>query len=225
MAAKPAALNVVKDRLEDIGLAPFMLNLHDKAMRPAAVRRQLRSRWMPRRKRIALDSRWLYNEYGRSIAPLRRYPERLHARGKFGESAYSARDKLLASSADYILPVPGSFLTSTDPDVIARVRENFRSLADVGASAGTVSSNPWSLSTLLTSESGSELRDFLERQIPFIRTEFQSLGRMIQHGGSSPRWSHWTNSATSLNLRAISCHRSPLSMQPAAPKPHPPEPN
>ena len=41
MAAKPAALNVVKDRLEDIGLAPFMLNLHDKAMRPAAVRQQL----------------------------------------------------------------------------------------------------------------------------------------------------------------------------------------
>ena len=38
-----AALDVVKDRLDAVGLGAFSLDLHDKGARPNAVREQLRA--------------------------------------------------------------------------------------------------------------------------------------------------------------------------------------
>lgn len=42
LAEKRAALDVVRQRLDDVGLGPLSLDLHDKSSRPAAVREQIR---------------------------------------------------------------------------------------------------------------------------------------------------------------------------------------
>ncbi|WBM80908.1 DUF3320 domain-containing protein [Cryobacterium breve] len=47
VAEKRAALDVVKKRLESVGLGDFSLDLHDKAARPAAVRAQIKAALEP----------------------------------------------------------------------------------------------------------------------------------------------------------------------------------
>ncbi len=42
VAEKRAALDVVKKRLENVGLGELSLDIHDKAARPAAVRAQIK---------------------------------------------------------------------------------------------------------------------------------------------------------------------------------------
>jgi hypothetical protein len=161
IAEKPPALNVVKDRLTKVGLAPFILNLHDKSLRPAQVREQLlavlEAAVTPDREGYEAAQ----SDLNRSLPALQRYPLRVHNRGKFGESAYSARNKLLAASGQSMLPVPGSFLTAANPETKAQVTAALRETADTGTNAGTARENRWSLSELgaskLTPEASAQI--------------------------------------------------------------------
>ncbi|MBC7593528.1 MAG: DUF3320 domain-containing protein [Kineosporiaceae bacterium] len=166
IAEKAPALNVVKDRLEAVGLGPFILNLHDKGLRPAAVRQQL-SAVMDAA--VAPDREGLgaaQSDLNRSLPALQRYPERVHSLGKFNESAFSARNKLLAQSKIAELPIPSAFLTSADLGIKAEISRVLREVADVGANAGTSLDNPWSLATMaavdLTAEASARLTTALQ---------------------------------------------------------------
>lgn len=144
VAEKAGALGVVRDRLTAVGLGAFGLNLHDKGMRPADVRRQLTEALdaAAATDRIGFDA--AERDIDRAITPLQQYPQQLHAVGHLGESAYSARNKLLAVPTQAHLPVPAAFVASVDQETVERVRRAFREVREVAARAGEATANPWS---------------------------------------------------------------------------------
>ncbi|GAA4129628.1 DUF3320 domain-containing protein [Nocardioides fonticola] len=95
VAEKRAALDVVADRLASVGMAPFSLDLHDKASKPAVVRAHIKR---------AIEHAVQVDEQGHHAAAddlkasrriLARYAERLHEPNAAGLSFYSARTQLL----------------------------------------------------------------------------------------------------------------------------------
>jgi len=148
IAEKPAALNVVKERIDSIGLGNFCLDLHDKGMRPASVRQQLAN---------TLDYAVVPDKsaqeifeanHARTIAQLKRYPQRLHAIGQFGISAYEANDRLLVLTEAKSVPIDRAFMVQGSADAKRKATEVLREIDDIGLNAGTAATNPWSLSTL-----------------------------------------------------------------------------
>lgn len=149
VAEKPDALAVVRDRLEKVGLGAFGLNLHDKGMRAAEVRRQLSEALNATGLADRVGFEAAERNIGRAIPPLRRYVERLHTDGRLGESAYSARNKLLALGDGPALPVPPSFVSSVDRATLEAVRSALSEMLETGTSSGDASSNPWSFARVM----------------------------------------------------------------------------
>lgn len=122
VAEKRAALEVVQRRLEEVGLGPFALDLHDKGSRPAAVRAQIKAALQHR---VSSDSdglRAATETLESSRRTLSRYSQRLHEANGAGLSYYSARNRLLsAPESTPALTVPGS-LVSGDPTAVEAVR-------------------------------------------------------------------------------------------------------
>ena len=175
IAEKPAALGVVRDRLAKVGLGSFGLNLHSRGMRPAEVRQQLLEALdaVAHPDRIGFDA--AKSDLDRSIPPLLRYPERLHREGDLGESAYSARNKLLALTDGPALPVSLRFVNDASRESVASLQRALRDIADAGPSAGTASANPWSLSTLEPDNLTAELRDTLRTTVGQVSTYARRL--------------------------------------------------
>ncbi|QZY51764.1 DUF3320 domain-containing protein [Leucobacter tenebrionis] len=144
VAEKRAALDVVKQRLEAVGLGQLSLDLHDKGARPTAVRAQISA---------ALEAAFIVDEARlstnretnqSSASSLRRYAERLHKPNAFGLSLYSARDRLLASEDDTpSLPVPVAFIRRADKTVAERIRASLRSLPETADLAKPAPVHPW----------------------------------------------------------------------------------
>lgn len=170
VAEKPDALTVVRDRLAKIGLGTFGLNLHDKGMKPADVRQQISDALnvsaIPDRTGFDAASR----DIDRSIAPLQRYPQRLHSTGALGYSAYSARDELLALSVDSSLPVPAQFIATTNREAVDDVRVVLRDIRDAASNAGSARENPWSLARVGSLAFSAEQREPLIRLVTAARS-------------------------------------------------------
>ena len=131
VAEKRAALDVVKKRLDAVGLGHLSLDLHDKSARPAAVRNQIAE---------ALDLRLSYDidllRTQRQIAEssrrsLARYAERLHEINAAKQSLYSARSRELAADQDVTpLDVPQTLVASGSSESFEALAEVFRMLPD-----------------------------------------------------------------------------------------------
>lgn len=131
VAEKRAALDVVKKRLEAVGLSRLSLDLHDKSARPAAVRSQIAE---------ALDLRLSYDSdllrTQRQIAEssrrsLARYAERLHETNAAKQSLYSARSRELAADHDVTpLDVPKKLVATGSAESFEALSEVFRMLPD-----------------------------------------------------------------------------------------------
>lgn len=142
VAEKRAALEVVKDRLDAVGLGAFSLDLHDKGARPNAVREQLRAALdaTARPDRAALSAQREAAESSRGA--LSRYAQRVHEPNAAGLSLYSARSQLLASAADIPpLEVPASLVASGDH--IDQLRTILRGLPAVSDLARPAALHPW----------------------------------------------------------------------------------
>ena len=96
VAEKQAALGVVKERLEAVGLDPYCLDLHDKGSKPEAIKAQLRE---------ALDfapsapmDRWEKAQAAFEVAAaaMETYRARLHGPTRSGKSYFEAHDDLLS---------------------------------------------------------------------------------------------------------------------------------
>ena len=144
VAEKRAALEVVQRRLEEVGLGPFALDLHDKGSRPAAVRAQIKAALQHR---VSSDSDGLHaatETLESSRRTLSRYSQRLHETNGAGLSYYSARNRLLSAlESTRAMTVPGS-LVSGDPAVVEVVRRLFRQLPDVAEPARPTPNHSWS---------------------------------------------------------------------------------
>lgn len=96
VAEKQAALEVVKKRLDRIGLKPFTLDLHGRNQSVVEVRNQLRE---------SIEYRADYNErvWDARIAefrskhlPLAEYPARVHSRNVLGDSLWTTFETVLS---------------------------------------------------------------------------------------------------------------------------------
>ena len=97
VAEKRAALDVVKKRLESVGLGELSLDIHDKSARPAAVRAQIKHALELRLTHDAdlLKTKLQVAESSRHS--LARYADRLHEVNAVGQSLYTARSFELAA--------------------------------------------------------------------------------------------------------------------------------
>ncbi|PQM53358.1 DNA helicase [Mycolicibacter virginiensis] len=144
VAEKKAALDVVKKRLDAVGLGELSLNLHDKSARPAAVREQIKTAL---ELRVSADNERLRTNQQIAAAArttLARYAERLHAENAAGLSAYTARSKELAADQDVdALEVPRELVATVSPETLAQLGELLRALPTVADLARPRADHPW----------------------------------------------------------------------------------
>lgn len=144
VAEKRAALDVVKKRLESVGLGELSLDIHDKSARPAAVRAQIKHALELRLNHDAdlLKTKLQVAESSRHS--LARYAERLHEPNAVGQSLYTARSSELAADQDVTpLSVPKSLVTNADPTVFDAVAQALRTLPEKVDDARPRSDHPW----------------------------------------------------------------------------------
>ena len=147
VAEKQAALDVVRRRLEAVGLGEFSLNLHGRNQTVTKVREALRA---------ALDAAnngapsWeaLQASYRNLVEFLARYPENLHEEGPAGLSAWDARQIILElgeASAVGPVEVPLSAVSgSVDlSELYVQAGGLAMALSNLGSAPGA---SPWSFS-------------------------------------------------------------------------------
>ncbi len=145
VAEKRAALDVVQSRLDDIGLSPFCLDLHDKGSRPAAIRAQLLEslNYQPQRDPAGVEA--AQGQLRSAVVILSRYPERLHAKNAMGQSLYSAYDLVTALGDGPSVEVTVDEIEQLSAEDWQRVSGR---LAEYGAVIDDVHDlphNPWAL--------------------------------------------------------------------------------
>lgn len=149
VAEKRAALDVVKDRLDAVGLGPFSLDLHDKGARPTAVRAQIRAAIdaIARPDGAALKA---YTETAAtSRGSLKRYAQRLHEPNSAGLSLYSARAQLLASADDIeALDIPAALVATGTEEQFGYLRDLLRTLPETADLAHPSRLHPWGFVTV-----------------------------------------------------------------------------
>ncbi|UJL30984.1 DUF3320 domain-containing protein [Mycolicibacterium vanbaalenii] len=144
VAEKRAALDVVKKRLEAVGLGELSLDLHDKSARPSAVRTQIKEAL---ELRISHDEDLLRTQQQiaeSSRRSLARYAGRLHEKNAVQQSLYSARSRELAMDRQ-IEPfeVPKELVAGVAPDAFDGLRATLRSLPEYVDPARPRPGHPW----------------------------------------------------------------------------------
>ena len=117
VAEKRAALDVVRRRLDAVGLDRFALDLHDKASKPAAVRAQILAALDHA---VEVDREGMAVEQERldsSTRVLSRYRQRLHEDNAAGLSLYGAHDRELAIGSAVAMPLPQALLGRSASDI------------------------------------------------------------------------------------------------------------
>ncbi|MCU1446851.1 DUF4011 domain-containing protein [Cryobacterium sp.] len=148
VAEKRAALQVVQARLNEVGMGPFALDLHDKASKPAAVRAQIRQAL---EHNVSVDGQGLKNDLdvlGTARRSLARYTDRLHEQNSAGLSFYSARTAVLTADDDVrALPLPADLPARITADELTELRRLLRDLPDVTDPVRPRPQHPWAFVT------------------------------------------------------------------------------
>lgn len=145
VAEKSAALEVVRRRLDEVGLGPLSLDLHDKGSRPTAVRQQIKQAL---EHRVLADSEGLAatrDAVDGSRRVLRRYAERLHEPNDVGLTYYSARTRRLALEDSDAAAVPRSLVQGAGATAHHAIRSLLRDLPDLADRARPRSAHPWAM--------------------------------------------------------------------------------
>ena len=147
VAQKQPALQVVKKRLEQIGLTPFCIDLHDKGSKPEQIRKQVRDAL----DFAGVDREAEWNELCARLAAddqaLTAYRSVIHAPNELGYSAWSARQDLVEIGPGPAVAVPPTFLAN-GPAVLAAVRDSLLAVPAVAASVRREPGAPWSLAAV-----------------------------------------------------------------------------
>ncbi len=141
VAEKQAALEVVKRRLDDVGLASISLDLHDKSAKPAAIRRQIQQALD-----LVADSdearlASTRQEQDARRRPLARYVDAIHATNGAGLSLYTAVGTPGITDVSP-MPVPVTAVVPEAAAAIDRARAAVRLVPDVADRVGPAPS-PW----------------------------------------------------------------------------------
>ena len=131
VAEKRAALDVVQKRLDDVGMGPFSLDLHDKGSKPAVVRAQIKH---------ALELSLSANQQQLETAStdlasarrgLIRYAKNVHEENGAQLSLYTARTKALTYEPDHAtVPLSPELTASLNDSTLNSIRQVFRELPE-----------------------------------------------------------------------------------------------
>ena len=144
VAEKRAALDVVKKRLESVGLGDFSLDLHDKGARPAAVRAQIKAALDLHIQPDVMALQANREAAQSSRGALARYADRLHEANAAGLSLYGARTQELAADVDVTaLTIPSTLVAGSESKVFAELRDVMRRLPEVSDLARPSTTHPW----------------------------------------------------------------------------------
>jgi SpoU rRNA methylase family enzyme len=173
VAEKKDALDVVKVRMDQSGIGAFSLDLHDKGSTSKAVREQLGDVID-----ILIDAdksgfEAALQDYELALGPLKKYREQLHEVGTLGESVYSAKQKFLSIASDQQLPIPGEYIAKATIEEKHELLEAAKSLNELGVSAGTAPTNPWSFSGL-EAKSDNVTQSRVKELVVSIQKTFES---------------------------------------------------
>lgn len=148
VAEKRAALQVVQARLGEVGMAPFALDLHALASKPAAVRAQIR---LALEHQVTVDGQGLKHDLDvldTARRGLARYTGRLHEQNGAGLSFYSARTAELTADADVrALPLPADLPARITADELDELRQTLRELPDLTDPVRPRPRQPWAFIT------------------------------------------------------------------------------
>lgn len=133
VAEKQAALDVVRDRLDQVGLVPFTLNLHGAEQKPQKIRKQLKR---------AVDTEVHYDMHlwdaavanlRSRLAPLAEYPGQIHDRNGANHSLWTAVSSLTDTDVGPTAPVPEHVVASPSIplDQITSLTSTMAARADV----------------------------------------------------------------------------------------------
>ena len=145
VAEKQAALEVVKKRLDAIGLKPFTLDLHGRNQSVVEVRNQLRE---------SIEFRADYNErvwdarlaeFRSKHAPLAEYPERIHSRNVLGDSLWTACEAVLSLGSGSSALISDVHPATTTPEQFTVNRDALRLFTRTVRPGDCRPNNPWSL--------------------------------------------------------------------------------
>ncbi|MDQ1436184.1 MAG: hypothetical protein QOF59_3000, partial [Actinomycetota bacterium] len=180
VAEKRAALDVVKKRLEAVGLGDLSLDLHDKSARPAAVRAQIKDAL---ELRVSHDPELLKTNLeaaGVSRDALARYAARLHETNAAQLSLYTARGRELAADQDVTaLDVPRQLVASGTAESFEAIRQVLRGLAAKVDLARPRRNHPWAFIDSLPE------RGLNATEIHTAAVEFDSALDEVQRSGLS----------------------------------------
>lgn len=178
MSEKPAALAVVKTRLDAIGLGDFVLDLHDKGTKPAAIRSQLLNALdaAPEADKTALEA--AAAAYDTALRTLATYPKKLHdIDAKHNESIYSARDRMLSIPGSESLTLSRDIVNKLDNKSLREFIEKLRDLPEVGISAGTFPTNHWSFSTATTKTLSLDVKEKIKSEVAALSKLLNELSK------------------------------------------------
>jgi hypothetical protein len=140
VAEKQAALEVVKRRLDAVGLGAFSLELHGAKQSMNTIREQLRESL---RLRVQTDEHaWALADtrLRSAIAALERHPARVHAPNAHGYTVWSAYDSLAALGEGPTAVIPTAWLGVAPRNSITALVRDF---ADAAIRFGLRPGHPW----------------------------------------------------------------------------------
>jgi AAA domain/Protein of unknown function (DUF4011)/REase_MTES_1575 len=143
VAEKPDARAVVRERLQEVGLDPFCLDLHDQGSGPQAIKDQLRDALDFRPKDVEAKWETLAERYESVTGILAGYRDRVHGPTSAGRSYFDSFETLLEMGTEPAAPI-GRGLVDVDSEQVAALRRTLLELPSYAEAAQVQPGHPWS---------------------------------------------------------------------------------
>ncbi|OZF48319.1 DNA/RNA helicase [Rhodococcus sp. 14-2470-1b] len=151
VAEKQAALDVVKKRLDKVGLTRFTLDLHGKNQSANAIRDQLKR---------AIEHSTSYNNrsWAAKLAdvrsrhvPLEDYPTKIHEKNGVDHSLWTAYDTILGLGDGPVATIPATFVA--DPSApVGEITSALQQFERAARSISISTENPWSIAGIIDAQ-------------------------------------------------------------------------
>lgn len=182
VAEKAAALDVVKRRIDEVGLGPFALDIHDRASKPAQIRKQLLDALELHVEHDSTEHRVAAERLRSRVTTLRGYSEQLHAKGATGLSAYAARNAVLTHGDGPTITIPQRFVSARGGDTLEQLRGAVVGLDALGQATRPSPDHPWAFLNAPRARDLTRLNDdALTATVHDIDDALTALDRLPDH--------------------------------------------
>lgn len=151
VAEKPDARSVVRERLQEVGLDPFCLDLHDQGSGPQAIKEQLRDALDFRP--VNVEDKWesLQERFEAVTSILGAYRDRVHGSTSSGRSYFDSFESLLEMGTEPTARI-GRALVDVNSDRVEKIRRALFELPSYAEAAQVMKGHPWSFAGAVSIE-------------------------------------------------------------------------